>query len=315
MPDDDSILGIGGAIDLTRAFTFADLTVDGGVQVVSSSAADTTQSITVYYKNVAGAILNEVEPLTGQTPATLAATMRTLMKAIKSATCAGDVAVEAQTAERSNTAQGAGGGTDTIQLDAGASAVDRFYIGMVIRTTGGAGPNQIRHIIDYRGSDKLAVVNRPWDVAVTATTTFRIAVGMVFEKSPSEITEVRRAHYNVAADDLLGSTRKYYEKIFFKNTHGSLSLATATILELSDPTTKMAFGVAASLDDTGTNGGGNNRQVAPSGITFDSATKNIIGGTLAAGVAQGVWLEFTRLAGDAALKSNYLPQGTGSSSG
>jgi hypothetical protein len=314
MADDDSVLAIGGVIDLTRGFTFADMNVDGGVQVVSSNAGDTTQSVTVYYKNSAGAILNEIKALVGQTPQTLAATMRTLMKAIKSATCAGDVAVEAQTAERSNTAQGAGGGTDTIQLDAGASAVDRFYVGMVIRTTGGAGPNQVRKIIDYRGSDKLAVVNRPWDVAVTATTTFRIARGMVFEKSPSEILEVRRAHYDVAADDLLGITRKYYEKVFLKNTHGSLSLLSAQVIELSDPTAKMAFGVAASLDDSGTNGGSNNRLVAPSAITFDSATKNVIGGTLAAGQAQGVWLEFTRSPGDAALKSTYLPKGSGVSS-
>lgn len=312
MPDDDTILGIGGAIALTRKFEFADLTVDGLVQAVSSNSGDTTQTVTAHYRNIAGTLLNEVKTLTGLTPVAFAATMRTLMKAIKSATTVGDVAVEAQTAERSNTAQGAGGGTDTIQLDGGASAVNDFYSGMVIRITSGGGANQIAQIIHYVGATKIATVGKPWGSAVGATSVFRISRGMVFEKTPSEILEVRRIFYDVAADDDLGTTRTFYEKFFVKNTHGSLSLTSAKEIEGGDPSGKVTFGVAATLGDTGTNGGANNRQVAPAGMTFDSADKAMAAsGVLGAGAAQGVWIKLTLAPGDAAAKSYYIPTAQG----
>ena len=72
------------------------------------------------------------------------ATIDRLMKAIKSATTAGDVAVMASTAERTGTAQA--GSLDTITLDVGASAVDDFFVGMVIRITSGTGSDQLRMI-------------------------------------------------------------------------------------------------------------------------------------------------------------------------
>ena len=83
---------------------------------------------------------------------------------------------------RSSTATG--GGASTITLDAGASAVDDYYNGCYVRTTGGTGgggtggaDNQARKIIDYVGSTKVATVGRPWEVQpVGASTTFDILV-------------------------------------------------------------------------------------------------------------------------------------------
>lgn len=313
MPDSDTPTAIGGAMDASKVFEFVDLNADGTVQAVSSAVGDTTQTVTVHYRNAAGTLTSEVKTLTGQTPVAFIATMRTLMKALKSATCAGDVAVEASTAERTGTAQGAGGETNTIQLDASASGTDGYYNGMAIRITGGAGINQIARIISYKGSTKTAWVSKVWGTAVDATSVFRISRGMVFEKSPTETMEVRRIFYDAAADDPLGSTRNYYEKVFIKNTHGTLTLSAAQVIESSDPSGKVTFGVAATLDDTGTNGVGNNRQVAPSGITFDSATKNMTGSALGAGLAQGVWLKLTLAPGDLATKTTYVPQASGSS--
>jgi hypothetical protein len=311
MPDDDTTLAIGGAINLTRKSEFADLIVNGLIQAVSSNSGDTTQSITVHYKNIAGLLASESKTLTGLTPIAFAATMRTLMKAIKSATTAGDIAVEAVTAERTGTAQGSGGGTNTIQLDTGASAVDGTYDGMVIRITAGAGSGQIRQIKRSRGADKIAFVNGIWTTAVDITSVFRISRGMVFEKSPSEIFEPRRAFYNVAADDAFGADRIFFEKLFLKNTHATDSLSSAQVQEFLDALNQFTFGLAATLDDTGTNGAGNNRQVAPAAITFDSNAKTIPGGVLAAGVAIGLWLKHSAPKGDSAVKSSYTPQGSG----
>ena len=54
-------------------------------------------------------------------------------------------------------------------LDAAASAVDDFYNGLVIRLTGGTGSGQIREIIDYVGSTKIATVSRAWGTNPDAT--------------------------------------------------------------------------------------------------------------------------------------------------
>jgi len=303
MPDDDTPTNIGGAIDLTRKVEFNDITPNGNIQVVSSAAGDTTQTVTTTGRDAAGVQISEGKTLTGLTPVamTVQTTWERLLKSIKSATTTGDVAVEAVTAERTGTAQA--GAADSITLDAGANAADDFYNGMVIRITSGTGVGQIRQIIDYVGASKLAYVGRNWGTNPDATSVFRVSRGMVFDKSPSEILEVRRPFFNASAPPT--GTRKYYEKVFFKNTHATLALTTAVIKEQADPSGKIAFMLPATLDDTGGNGGGNNRQVAPAG-TFDSAQKNVAnGGNHTQATAQGCWLELSLAAGDAAAKTTY----------
>lgn len=73
---------------------------------------------------------------------------------------------------RANTAQA--GAASTITLDAGASAVDNYYRGMWIHTTGGTGAGQTRFISSYVGSTKVATVSQAWGVNPDATTTFRV---------------------------------------------------------------------------------------------------------------------------------------------
>jgi len=111
------------------------------------------------------------------------------------------------------------------------------------------------------------------------------------------VTEIRRPFYDAAADASGGATRTYYDKIFFKNNHGSLTLTSAQVLEQADPQTVVAFLLESTLDGTDTNGGGNNRQVSPGG-TFNSTAKNVANSqNLTAGAAQGCWLELTLTAG------------------
>lgn len=300
----------GGAIDTAKRVVFNDISPNGNVQVVSSNAGDTTQTVTATGRDAGGALISEGKQLNGQTP--VAMTVNTvwerLLKAIKAATCAGDVAVESVTAVRSGTAQA--GAATAVTLDAGASAVDDFYKDMVLRTTGGTGPNQIRRIIAYNGTTKVATVERAWAVNPDATTTFRIGNGFYFEKAPVEVMQLRRPFYNAAADVGGGAQRKYYEKIFAKNIHGTLTLSSAQVLEQADPSGKHAFGLPNTLDDTGTS---TDRRTAPGGITFDSAAKNVANAqNLTAGAAQGVWLELTLNAGDAAQKTSYTPRVAGS---
>ncbi len=299
MPDDDTGLNIGGAISLVKTVQFTDLS--GTVQAVSSTSSDTTQTMTVSYRDGAGAIQTAALALTGVTPATNAAIMERLLKAIKDLSTAGDVGVEAQTAERTNTATA--GATTTITLDAGASAVDSAYNGMVIRLTGGSGVEQIRQIIAYNGTSKVATVNRAWDVTPSATSTFRIAKGFYFEKTPSEITEVRRPFYDASADATVAKT--YYEKVFMKNAQGLLTLSSSTVKEAADPSGKITFGLAATKDDAGGNGAGNSRQVAPGAITFDDADKTVPTGVLGSNEAIGVWLKLSLGGGDIAQNTSY----------
>jgi len=135
MPDDGVPTEIGGAIDITRKMTFVDLSTPGGIELVSSSASDITQTVTVTFRDTAGILASEVKTVSGLTPVAYVATVDRLLKALKSATTVGDLAIMASTAERTGTAQG--GAADSITLDAGASAVDDFFTGMVIRLTSG----------------------------------------------------------------------------------------------------------------------------------------------------------------------------------
>ena len=307
MADDDTPVAIGAAISLSRAVQW--IAFIGLAQAVSSDGTDTTQSITVSYLDGAGVVQTITIALNGTTVVTNATSMTEVLKGIKSATTAGDVAVESQTAVRSNTAQG--GTTDTITLDAGASAVDDFYRSMIVRLTGGTGANQIRQVVAYNGTTKVAIIDRTWSTPPDGTSTFRIADGFMFDKLPSEILEVRRPFYNVSASASL--TKTYYEKVFFKNTNGVTTLTAAQVIEQANPTGKVAFALETTLNAAGTNGGGNNRQVAPSsGVTaFSTAAKTVATGQLTPGDAQGCWLQLTLSPGDIAQLSSVTPRLSG----
>lgn len=79
------------------------------------------------------------------------------------------------TSVRDDTAAGDGGDTDTIELDAGASAVNDFYNGMVIAINGGTGDGQVRTIIDYVGATKIATLDSEWDEVPDATSEFIVS--------------------------------------------------------------------------------------------------------------------------------------------
>lgn len=302
----------GGAIATSKRPVFADVSPAGNVQIVSSAAGDTTQTVTVTGRDAAGVIIAETKTLNGTTAVAMTTntSWERLLKGVKSATCAGDVAVEAATATRTGTAQA--GAAQTITLDAGASGTDDLYKDHVIRITSGTGAGQIRRIASYVGATKVATVERAWGTSPDNTSVFRISQGFHFEKAPAEILEVRRAFYNAAADVSGGSARDYYEKVFIKNIHATLALTAATIAEQADPSGKIAFALETTLDGSGTSA---DRRTAPaSGVSaFDNTTKNVANSqNHSPGAAQGIWLKLTLAAGDAAQKTSYTlrEQGT-----
>lgn len=314
MPDDDSTLNIGGAIDTSKKISFKNPASATELEAVSENAGDTTQDITIVGRIANGAKKTEVISLNGQTPAQAGTpeTFARILKATKSATTAGTVALMSTTNEHTGTATDGGVdalGNPYIDLDAGASAVDGEYEGMVLRTTGGTGPNQIADIIEYDGSAKRAYVSKSWAISPDATTTFEIAPGVVFEKTPNEILEIRRPHFDEAAPQAGGSDKMSYDKGFLRNNSTDTAATNVKISEVAEGiSAKEAFALETSIDGTGTNGAGNNRNVAPStGVgTFDSSEKTVPGdANLEEGEAIGIWFEFDLNAGDSPDNSYY----------
>jgi hypothetical protein len=307
MPDSNTPTNIGGAIATAKKPVFED--VSGAIQAVSSAAGDTTQTVTVHYRDSGGSLQSQVVTLNGTTAVAYATSVTRLEKALKSGSTTGAVAVEAQTAERADTAQA--GGANTITLDAAASAVDDAYNARIIRITGGTGAGQIREIYDYIGATKIAHVSYPWATVPDATSVFRISKGFFFDKNPSEATEVRRVFYDAAANAPGGGAVAYYDKVFYQNSSSGLSLLGAQVVLLSDPTSRVSFGLAATINDTGGNGGGNNRTVAPAGITFGTSPVAVPGTDLMAGSSIGIWLKAGLLDGDTAQAGTLVLRLTG----
>jgi hypothetical protein len=119
------------------------------------------------------------------------------------------------------------------------------------------------------------------------------------------VTEIRIPFYNVAADASGGSSRDFYEKVFFKNNNGSSDLLSAAVDEQADPSTYITFDLEDAQDDN--NSVATRLDTPPSGMlgAFDSSSKNVPGTDLAAGSAIGVWLKLTLAAGTSASSNTY----------
>ncbi len=98
-----------------------------------------------------------------------------------------------------------------------------------------------------------------------------------------------------------------YEKLFWKNTHGSLTLSEATMELTADPAAKIEMGVAASKDDTATIA---NRKAVPGGISFvdDNVQQNVPNQELLTGETIGVWIKQTLAAADTANKTTFTTE-------
>jgi len=94
MPEDDTSL-VGGAIDALRQVVFTQLADDDDVEVLSSSASDTTQVVTVHGRDTGGAYVSPTATLNGTSAVILspATTFERINRIEMSATAVGTVTI------------------------------------------------------------------------------------------------------------------------------------------------------------------------------------------------------------------------------
>lgn len=103
----------------------------------------------------------------------------------------------------------------------------------------------------------------------------------------------------------------FYAKLFWKNTHGTLTLTSAVVKQNADPDTRITHCLAAAVGDTATS---TNRITAPSGAdlqdpdTFDDTDKSVPGGSIPAGSAIGVWFRLRLPAADPPHRTTYTSE-------
>lgn len=220
-PEDDAVTS-GGAIDALRRLDFTQIAANDDLEVLSDNAGDTTQTATVTCRNAAGAIVSEVETLTGTT-AVIFGTIGVIERVLKlelSATAAGIVTLRRSVA-----------GATVRDIPVGERGFEIFF-------------------------------------------------------------------YDSASES--GATTRY-QKAFYLNNHGSLTLNAAKVQITADPEAIMDFALADAKDDSETT---TNRTTAPSSVSsFDDTQKDVPTTTLAAAEAIGVWIRM-QLAGDDTPKKN-----------
>lgn len=316
MPDVDGST-TGGALSTAILIGFNDITPNGTMNYVSSSASDTAAVLTLSGRDSTGVIQSEAKTITGVTPVAGSQTFERLMKGVASGTGAvGDLAAISNTAVSTGTAQtgavatSSASATITLASGQGAGAV----IGMVIRITNNTPSgvsNQLRRVVAIAGD--VISVNRDWGTVPTSGTTYGLYHGMLFDILPNRITQNRRLFYNVASDVTGGSSRSYWEKIFAVNNSTVTALTVASVVKQVDPASgALQFLLTTALNDTGTVV---NRQTTPvtgvGTISAGSAPQSTVvpsPGNLPSGVApnaagaQGVWVNLVLAAGLAAAK-------------
>ena len=106
------------------------------------------------------------------------------------------------------------------------------------------------------------------------------------------------------------SIKNYYEKHFWKNNNGSLTLTVAAVKLTADPSSVTQIGCATALNDSATI---TNRLTAPAGVTFVGVgvSQSVPTGQIAAGSAIGLWINMTLAANNAALRSSFTTQLSG----
>jgi hypothetical protein len=330
MPEADGQV-TGGAIDFTKGIEFADITTNGTLSVVSSSASDTAVNMTYQVLDAFGILKSVSVTLNGTTAVAGSQTAQRIVAAaitggaVGSITnpggtaAVGDIALYASTAIISGHNCQAGSANSTgitpalVKLAAGDGA--SASVGQIIRITSGTGINQLRRIIDVTsyGTDIVAV-NRDWGTIPDATSVYSLLNGMLFDIGPNPIKSRTRLFATSYSNALGAATNIFYEKIFIVNNNLSIALTpqgsnSGVGLSLISDTPALSsgvtldIGIASSLNDSLTVV---NRQTAPSGITFIVQPATIFipnPGILAPGAVPNtsnciaLWLRYTLPAG------------------
>jgi hypothetical protein len=146
------------------------------------------------------------------------------------------------------------------------------------------------------------------DVARTVTLKQGTGGTTIGTITPNETTRHIRFRNSASA----ASQKIRYEKDFWRNGDGALTLLSPSVLLTADPAVKIRIGVATAYGDTVSVA---NRLTSPAGITFvdDGVAPTMPSGGIAAGSAIGVWIEQTLAINDVAQTSTYTTQLSGQS--
>jgi hypothetical protein len=302
MPEADGST-VGGAIDFTKRVEFEGSSISTLFDAVSSSASDTATKITYSGRDSTGVVQTETLTLTGQTKVNGTKTLERLLAGVTTGgaigalanpggtTAVGDVALIAHTLTvsahtmQTGSAQATSSNPAIAKLQSGDGA--SVSVGMVLRTTGGTGPNQIRRILAINpnglGADVVAV-DRNWGTLPDNTTTYEVGHGFHFELTGSnagaalagtstQVLAITRLFTAATANPSGGADITFYEKFFINNNNQSTALTGASVaiqalagaLPGSDT---FEIAVANALNDLTTIA---NRQTAPASATAFTA--------------------------------------------
>jgi hypothetical protein len=247
---DDNTSQVGGAVDKTARPVLKQPATAGTVRIMSESAADNTQTITVKGTRLAGKEINEDIGLNGLTEVAGTLSFALLSEVSIDGSHAGACCVVFANVD-SGTAQG--GGANYIQLRADCPDID--FKNMVVIL----GDGQLGRIIWFDTASKRAYV-WPWSgSAPTGTTTYQVAPGAFLDKVPNEVTKVISMYRKIGSPDIEeASPVVLYSKVFLSNeSQESKDFMNVTISEFDDTVTSgTAQGsgenyITLKADDTG----------------------------------------------------------------
>lgn len=198
-----------------------------------------------------------------------------------------------------------------------------YSLDVSYRKTNGVAATELKNILGATAVTFAATMERILKLVASTSvhsqiTVRKLSAGTSLATLPNGVSQVRRPFYNAAAPD--SGTKSYYEKVFFKNNHGTLALTAASIAEQTDPSGKITFaldgaGAACPLNLAVNNGAfGRNTPPAARITAFSNATKGVRrSGTLTQGSYQGVWMRLLLTNTDAATKTSYTLKCKGNS--
>ncbi len=145
-------------------------------------------------------------------------------------------------------------------------------------------------------------------VAVGTITVRRSVAGPTVRDIPIGERGFEIFFYDSASES--GATIRY-QKAFYLNNHGTLTLNNAQIQITADPEAIMDFALGTAKDDSETT---TNRTVAPSAVSaFDDTQKSVPGTTLEAASRIAVWIRMQLIADDTPKRNTFTTELTGTS--
>ncbi len=148
MPDDDTDLVIGGVIDKTCKIEMTEITPAGTVEMLSSSASDITQTVTITGRNASGVIVTETKTVAGTGVVAFTTTWERILKAVMSATAVGVITIRKASA-----------GTTLITLEVGVVQARRLFFSALSEATGGTARTYYEKIFAWNNHATLSLTS------------------------------------------------------------------------------------------------------------------------------------------------------------